>query len=130
MRGVRWRRGVAKARRLRENAPSTSHLNGPHSRPRRAHMKSASLIILSLLVTAASVSPAEPARPLLLREPTVSRTHVVFTYAGDLWIVPREGGDASRLTNGVGNETAPLFSPDGKTVAFTGEYDGNVDIYL
>src|SRR5581483_5889164 len=53
-----------------------------------------------------------------------------FSYAGDLWTVPREGGEASRLTNGVGTEATPLFSPDGTMVAFTGEYDGNVDVYV
>jgi tricorn protease len=59
----------------------------------------------------------------------MSRTHIVFSYAGDLWIAPRNGGAASQLTDGVGNETSPQFSPDGTTVAFTGEYDGNVDLY-
>jgi len=63
---------------------------------------------------------------LLLQQPSVSRTHVVFSYAGDLWTVDRAGGDARRLTSGVGRETNPFFSPDGKRVAFTGEYDGNV----
>ena len=66
---------------------------------------------------------------LLLRQPTISRTHIVFSYAGDLWIVARAGGEASRLTNGVGREATPIFSPDGSTIAFTGEYDGNVDLY-
>jgi tricorn protease len=71
---------------------------------------------------------AEPA-PLLLRTPTVSATSVVFAYADDLWIVARAGGSARRLTAGVGIESHPLFSPDGKTVAFTAEYDGNSDLY-
>ena len=43
--------------------------------------------------------------PLLLQKPTLSKTHIVFAYAGDLWSVPREGGDAVRLTSGSGNET-------------------------
>ncbi len=64
-----------------------------------------------------------------MRHPTLSKTQVVFAYAGDLWIASREGGDATRLTTGVGNESSPFFSPDGKWVAFTGEYDGNVDVY-
>lgn len=67
--------------------------------------------------------------PLLLQKPTVSRTQIVFVYAGDLWTVPREGGDARRLTNGPGIESNPVFSPDGSTIAFTGEYDGNIDVY-
>ena len=68
--------------------------------------------------------------PLLLRFPTVNKTHIVFNYAGDLWICSREGGEARRLTSGVGTESLPFFSPDGSTVAFTGEYDGNRDVYV
>ena len=69
-------------------------------------------------------------KPLLMRTPAVSRTHIVFSYAGDLWSVPREGGEATRLTADVGREFNPLFSPDGRWVAFTGEYDGNVDVFV
>jgi tricorn protease len=65
----------------------------------------------------------------LFQNPTVNKTHIVFNYAGDLWIVGREGGDAKRLTTGVGIETNAYFSPDGNTIAFTGEYDGNTDVY-
>src|SRR5215469_10987002 len=68
--------------------------------------------------------------PLLLQKPTLSKTHIVFAYAGDLWSVPREGGDAARLTTGPGTETDPVFSPDGTRIAFTGEYDGNVDVFV
>lgn len=67
---------------------------------------------------------------LLLRSPTVSRTQIAFSYAGDLWIVNREGGEAKRLTAGPGVETDPVFSPDGSQIAFTGEYDGNVDVFV
>jgi tricorn protease len=67
---------------------------------------------------------------LLLRKPALSRTQIVFSYAGDLWSVPREGGDAKRLTVGPGVETDPVFSPDGSMIAFTGEYDGNVDVFV
>lgn len=69
-------------------------------------------------------------KPLLLRHPTINRTHVVFAFANDLWSVPRNGGDAIRLTTGVGVETDPVFSPDGSQIAFTGEYDGNVDVFV
>jgi tricorn protease len=67
---------------------------------------------------------------LLLRKPALSRTQIVFSYAGDLWSVPREGGEAKRLTAGPGVETEPAFSPDGSLIAFTGEYDGNVDVFV
>src|SRR5690348_16292740 len=68
--------------------------------------------------------------PLLLQKPTLNKTHIVFVYAGDLWSVPRTGGDAVRLTSGPGVETDPAFSPDGTQIAFTGEYDGNVDVFV
>ncbi|MGH9754479.1 MAG: S41 family peptidase [Blastocatellia bacterium] len=87
------------------------------------------LILLAVVSVDASFGSAQSSKPLLMRQPAMSRTHIVFSYAGDLWIAPRSGGAASRLTTGVGNETSPQFSPDGTTVAFTGEYDGNVDLY-
>src|SRR5581483_6276278 len=83
---------------------------------------------LALLFTAAALCFAAD-DPLLLQHPTLSKTHIVFVYAGDLWSVPRAGGDAVRLTSASGTETDPHFSPDGSTIAFTGEYDGNVDVF-
>ncbi|HWZ30972.1 MAG TPA: PDZ domain-containing protein [Bryobacteraceae bacterium] len=69
-------------------------------------------------------------KPLLLRHPSISRTQIVFSFANDLWSVSREGGDAIRLTTGAGIESEPVFSPDGSQIAFTGEYDGNVDVFV
>jgi tricorn protease len=66
----------------------------------------------------------------LLRFPTVNATDVVFSYAGDLYTVPRAGGVARRLTSHVGQEIFARFSPDGKTLAFSGQYDGNTEVYL
>src|SRR5262249_45376338 len=68
--------------------------------------------------------------PLLLQKPTLSKTQIAFAYAGDLWIVPREGGDAHLLTSGTGTKSDPVFSPDGSMIAFSGDYDGNVDVYV
>ncbi len=87
------------------------------------------LFLLTLLTTLTLVGFAQTDSPSLLQKPTLSRTHIAFVYASDLWIVPREGGDAKRLTSGIGTETDPFFSPDGNTIAFTGEYDGNVDVF-
>jgi tricorn protease len=87
------------------------------------------LAILAILSIDSGFTTAQSNKPLLMRMPALSRTQIVFVYAGDLWIVNRDGGEASRLTTGVGVEATPLFSPDGKTIAFTGEYDGNVDLY-
>ncbi|HMV86345.1 MAG TPA: PDZ domain-containing protein [Blastocatellia bacterium] len=91
------------------------------------------LIALLILLTVISIddgfSSAQSQQTLLMRQPTMNATHIAFAYAGDLWTVNREGGEASRLTTGAGREFFPRFSPDGKTVAFTGEYDGNIDLY-
>lgn len=87
-------------------------------------------IILSLLVTAAIPSfmmAADEAR--LLRFPATNGTEIVFSYAGDLYKVPTTGGEAQRLTSSVGYEMFPRYSPDGKTIAFTGQYDGNTEVY-
>lgn len=66
----------------------------------------------------------------LLRQPTISNTEVVFVYANDLWKAPINGGNAIRLTSNDGYEQNPHFSPDGKFIAFTAEYDGNIDVYV
>jgi tricorn protease len=87
------------------------------------------LLAALLLFFSVNLTTAED-KPCLLQKPTISKTQVAFVYAGDLWIVGREGGDAKRLTTGVGLEYDPLFSPDGSQIAFTGEYDGNIDVYV
>src|SRR5215472_7834909 len=85
---------------------------------------------LPFILLLASTALAQANKPLLMRDPTLTKTQIVFSYAGDLWVASREGGEATRLTNGVGNEYAPSFSPDGRWIAFTGEYDGNTDVYI
>jgi tricorn protease len=65
----------------------------------------------------------------LLEKPAMNKTEIVFSYAGDLWAVSRQGGVAARLTSGPGTETEPMFSPSGDTLAFTGQYDGNTDVF-
>src|SRR6476620_8657731 len=88
------------------------------------HIATAAALSFAMLTTAS----AESGR--LFRTPTMNRTHIVFSYAGDLWSVPRTGGSADRLTTSPGTEIGPVFSPDGSMIAFTGEYDGNVDVYV
>ncbi len=83
------------------------------------------LLLLSLCAFA-----AEGDVPTLFKNPTLNKTHVVFEYAGDLWSVDRAGGQAIRLTTGPGTETNPIFSPDGSMIAFTGSYDGSVDVFV
>lgn len=65
----------------------------------------------------------------MLRFPDVSETHIVFSYANDLWLVPRDGGVATPLANPPGPTGRAKFSPDGRTIAFVGNYDGNRDLY-
>jgi tricorn protease len=94
-------------------------------------MRFLTLLGILLIVSYAPARCAEANdQPLLLRHPTISRTTIVFSFANDLWSVSREGGDAIRLTTGVGVESDPIFSPDGTKIAFTGEYDGNIDVFV
>src|SRR5262245_1434293 len=85
-----------------------------------------------LIVTLLFVAPVclGVTAPLLLQKPTVSKTQIAFVYGGDLWTVGRDGGEATRLTTSAGIETNPCFSPDGSMIAFTGQYDGNTDVYV
>ena len=95
-------------------------------------MKWKYILAISLIAAGANIQVLAQAQnqvPLLLRTPALSRAHIVFSHAGDLWVVSREGGDARRLTSGIGIESRPYFSNDGSTVAFTGEYEGNTDVY-
>ena len=93
--------------------------------------KRALVVLLSAFIfSLPSTTLAQSDPPLLLRFPSVSKTQIVFTYANDLWIVGRDGGEARHLTSGVGVEALPHFSPDGSMIAFTGEYDGNRDVYV
>ncbi len=66
----------------------------------------------------------------LLRNPAISDKHIVFVYAGDIWLANHDGSNVKRLTTYQGTEALPHFSPDGKTLAFTGQYDGNTDIFI
>ena len=66
----------------------------------------------------------------LFRFPDVSSTQIVFSYANDLWLVPKQGGNALKISSPVGMEVFPKFSPDGQKIAFSANYDGNADVYL
>lgn len=91
-------------------------------------MNKKSILSLCLLAALPALSRAsEEAR--LLRFPATNGQEIVFSYAGDLYKVPLAGGDARRLTSHVGYEMFPRFSPDGRTIAFTGQYDGNTEVY-
>ena len=85
------------------------------------------LIAIGVMVEPAGARAAT--KPHIFQHPALSKDLIAFGYAGDLWTVPRAGGVATRLTTGVGIETDPVFSPDGSTIAFTGDYDGNTDVF-
>ena len=92
-------------------------------------MKKTVLALFVFCCAAVCHAQMEPA-PLLLQQPTMSKTQIVFVYGGELWSVSRNGGDAIRLTTGVGIQSDPYFSPDGKWIAFSGAYGGNTNAYI
>ena len=70
------------------------------------------------------------AQTRMLRSPSVSTRQIAFAHAGNIWIVERGGGAARRLTSFPGEASNPKLSPDGKLVAFSAQYAGNVDVYV
>ena len=87
------------------------------------------VIILFLFALCLGAASAKDETPLLVQSPTLSKAEIVFNYGGYLWSVPREGGQARQLTTG-GHESGAIFSPDGQRLAFTAEYDGNMDVFI
>ena len=90
------------------------------------------LLALCSIVVAIPVSAqnGHGGQTRLLRTPTVSSTQIGFAYANNIWVVPRSGGSAKRLTSFQGQTANPHFSPDGRWIAFSGEYAGNFDVYI
>jgi len=86
------------------------------------------VLLITLLIGVISGWAQQEAR--LLRFPAIHGETMVFSYAGDLYTVSARGGIARKLTNHAGYEMFARFSPDGKNIAFTGQYDGNTEIYL
>ncbi|MBP9583144.1 MAG: PD40 domain-containing protein, partial [Ignavibacterium sp.] len=86
------------------------------------------LFLIFITISISNISAQVNAR--MLQFPDVSATHITFTYGGDVWIVTKEGGTAYKLTSAKGTELLARFSPDGKQIAFSGNYNGNVDVYV
>src|SRR5579871_5315806 len=84
----------------------------------------------SVLLAFLTLAAALPAQTRLLRFPDIHENRIVFTYGGDLWVVNAGGGTAARLTAHPGVEVFAKFSPDGKWIAFTGQYDGDEQVYV
>lgn len=87
-------------------------------------------LLFTLLLTGTTSVGHATDEARLLRFPATNGQEVVFSYAGDLYKAPLKGGEAQRLTSHIGYEMFARFSPDGKSIAFTGQYDGNTEVYL
>ncbi|HET7458949.1 MAG TPA: PDZ domain-containing protein [Gemmatimonadaceae bacterium] len=90
-------------------------------------------VLRVLALVAAAAAPASLRAQVdarMLRQPAVSASQIAFVYGGDIWVMPKNGGTAVRLTSARGEESFPRFSPDGSLIAFTGNYDGNQDVYV
>lgn len=103
-------------------------------------MRSFAVLLVSLLLSpfvpltsanaATTVAPPEGDLTRLLRYPDASADKIAFVYGGDIWVVEKAGGVARRLTSGAGEELFPKFSPDGRWIAFTGDYAGTHQVYV
>ena len=97
-------------------------------------------LVAALLAAASATATAQPAPnnqtgphaiyARMMRYPDVSSNQIAFVYAGDIWVAPKTGGAALRLSSPRGEESFPKFSPDGTEIAFSGNYDGNMDLYI
>ena len=79
------------------------------------------------LMTASQVVAQETR---LLRSPSINGDKISFVYAGDIWVANKDGSDVERITAFEGAKANPHFSPNGQSIAFTGAYDGNMDVYV
>ncbi len=85
------------------------------------------LFLFCFPVTSFAIDPNDTR---MLAQPAISASHIAFIYAEDLWVANKDGSQPRRLTVDEGVELAPFFSPDGKTIAFSAEYDGNLDVFI
>jgi tricorn protease len=83
------------------------------------------LILTSLSIQAQNINDTR-----LLWQPTISKNYIAFIYAEDLWVANKDGSYPRRITVSEGSESNPVFSPDGSMIAFTGQYDGNTDVFV
>jgi len=87
-------------------------------------------LVISMTLPTISVSEIDIKETKFLSEPAISKNHIAFVYAGDLWIADVNGTNVRRLTSDDGIESNPVFSPEGKLIAFSAHYDGNTDVYI
>jgi tricorn protease len=97
----------------------------------RSHRLSTLAGFVVALAAAAAATPVHAqVSARMFRQPDVSATEIAFVYAGDIWVAPKAGGVAQRLTSPRGEEQFPRFSPDGGRIAYSANYDGNTDVYV
>ncbi len=113
---------IRSSRQLGQGRPTV-----PGDRTRRWRLTG---LLCALGLAAAAAPAAGQVNARLFRFPDVSQTAITFVYGNDVWVVPRTGGVATRLTTPAGEEMFPRFSPDGARLAFSGNYDGNMDVYV
>lgn len=94
------------------------------------HRTSQVLLIAFTLLSVSAFAIPNTQDTRMLAEPAVSARHIAFAYAGDLWLANLDGSNVKRLTSDIGEESSPVFSPDGKLIAFNGQYEGNTDVYV
>ena len=102
----------------------------PRTLPVLAAMAITLAVTLTLAFNSLAVRAADEPPTRLLRQPALSRDHLAFVYAGDIWLADRDGQHATRLTAHPATEAAPHFSPDGNWIAFSASYDNNTDVYV
>ncbi|MDX1555918.1 MAG: hypothetical protein R3212_07830, partial [Xanthomonadales bacterium] len=88
------------------------------------------LVFITTFVAASTSVTLHADQTLLLRQPALSQEHLAFVYAGDLWVSGTDGSHPRRLTSHPADERNPVFSPDGRSIAFAAEYEGNLDVYV
>jgi tricorn protease len=94
------------------------------------HRLSGCSLLLAALTCAPAFAQLSTTDTRMLSQPAVGGDRIAFVYAGDLWTARSDGSEARRLTSALGDEASPVFSPDGRWIAFAGNYDGNVDVYV
>ena len=88
------------------------------------------LLAASLFISVVALAQQAGDRPLLISRVSVNQSHIAFTYAGKIWLVERSGGTAKRLTNTPNDETCPVFSPDGRRIAFSRLNGNDWDVFV
>jgi len=88
------------------------------------------LFLLAFILPASFVSAIDINDTMLLSQPAISSSRIAFVYAGDLWVADINGKGVRRLTTDIGVESNPFFSQDGSLIAFSAQYEGNIDVYL